>query len=84
MRVSLDMLVVLWEDLSQEFVFSMMDGLDDEPVISREVEEGAEGRGGGGASLNFWRFLRCCKSSSFNCKSSFFCSCKYCNFRRSL
>ena len=41
MWVSLDMLVVFWKNLAQEFVFGVMYGLDDEPVISREVEEGA-------------------------------------------
>lgn len=38
-RVRTHMLMVLLEDASKEGVFVGMDGLDDEPVISRKVEE---------------------------------------------
>lgn len=38
-RVLLDVLVVLLEDLAQELVLRVSDRLDDEPVIAREVEE---------------------------------------------
>ena len=41
MWVFLDMGVISVEDLPQEFMLVVVDGLDDEPVISREVEEGA-------------------------------------------
>ena len=37
MRVFLHMGVVSVEDLSQEFVLVVVDGLDDEPVVAREV-----------------------------------------------
>lgn len=39
MRVRLDMFIVQGEDAPQELMLIVMDRLDDEPVISREVEE---------------------------------------------
>jgi len=41
MRVLHDVFVVLLQDLPQEFVFGMSNRFDDEPIISREVEEGS-------------------------------------------
>lgn len=41
MRVGLQMGVVLFQHPAEELVFAMMKGLDDEPVVSREVEERA-------------------------------------------
>jgi hypothetical protein len=40
-RVLLDMVVVILEDLSQEFMFGVMNSLDDVLVITREVEKAA-------------------------------------------
>ena len=34
-------IVVVFEDRPEEFVLCVMDRLDDEPIIAREVEEGA-------------------------------------------
>lgn len=39
MRVTLDMLIVLLENPSEELVLVVVDRLDDEPVVPREVEE---------------------------------------------
>jgi hypothetical protein len=39
MGISLDMFMIIFEDRSEEFVFGMSDGFDDESVVSREVEE---------------------------------------------
>ena len=41
MRVALDVRVVLGEDAAEEFVLGVVDGLDDEAVVAREVEERA-------------------------------------------
>lgn len=41
MRIGLDMLVIVLENLSKELVLSMSDRLDDESIVSRKVEEGA-------------------------------------------
>ena len=40
-RVALDVFVVLTEDAAEEFVFIVMDGLDDEAIVAREMEERA-------------------------------------------
>ena len=40
MWVRTHVLVILFQDPPQEFVFGVVDGLDDETVVSREVEEG--------------------------------------------
>lgn len=40
-RVGFDVLMVLFEDFAQKLVLAAMDGLDDEAVVAREVEEGA-------------------------------------------
>lgn len=39
MRIGLDVFVVIFQDGSKEFVFGMRYGLDDESIVSREVEE---------------------------------------------
>lgn len=39
MRVILDVLVILRQDLAEELVLGVMDGLDNEPVVAREIEE---------------------------------------------
>lgn len=39
MRVIFDVCIIVLQDRSEEFMFGMGDGLDDESVISREVEE---------------------------------------------
>ena len=39
MGISLDVFMVIFQDRSEEFVFGMSDGFDDEPIVSREVEE---------------------------------------------
>lgn len=39
MRVVFDMVMVIFKNRSKVFVFRMMDSLDDEPIVSREIEE---------------------------------------------
>jgi len=46
MRVLLDMFMILFQDLSQEFVFGVSDRLDNESIISGEIEEGSGFAGG--------------------------------------
>lgn len=46
MRVVLHMYMIVLEDRADELVFRVVDGLDDEPVVAREVEEGAGFSGG--------------------------------------
>jgi hypothetical protein len=41
MRVVLDVRIILFEDLEQEFMFRVPDGLDNESVVAGEVEERA-------------------------------------------
>lgn len=41
MRVVHDMLVILLQYTPEKFVLSIVNRLDDEPVVSREVEETA-------------------------------------------
>lgn len=41
MRVLLDMFMILLQNLSQEFVFGVSDRLDNESIISGEIEEGS-------------------------------------------
>lgn len=39
MGVGPDVLIVIFEDRSEEFVLRMRDSLDDESVVAREIEE---------------------------------------------
>lgn len=39
MWVLFDVVVVVLQDFEQKLVLAMMDSLDDEPVIAREIEE---------------------------------------------
>ena len=41
MRVALDVRMVGFEDVAEELVLGVVDGLDDEAVVAREVEEAA-------------------------------------------
>lgn len=41
MRVLLDVLVILLQDLPKKLVFRVVDGLDDEAVVAAEIEERA-------------------------------------------
>lgn len=40
-RIALNMLVVIRQDLAKQFVFGMMNGLDDIFVVAREVKKAA-------------------------------------------
>lgn len=40
-RVVFDMFIIVLEGLEEEFMFGVADSFDDEPVVTREVEEGA-------------------------------------------
>jgi hypothetical protein len=39
MWISLDVFMIIFQDRSEELVFGMSDSLDNESVVSREVEE---------------------------------------------
>lgn len=39
MRIVLDMVVISFESLEQEFMFGMTNGFDDETVVSGEIEK---------------------------------------------
>ena len=41
MWVGFNVFIILLKDAPEELVFGMMNGLDDEPIISGEVKEGS-------------------------------------------
>jgi hypothetical protein len=57
MWIALHMCVIVSQDMEEEFMLRMVDSLDDETVVSREVEEGSRFTG----RTQFGEDVFCCE-----------------------